>query len=117
MSQQKYRAWDGGKMVYDADPSMYPLEQVMAATGDIDQTGKEVYTGDIVDFEADADDGGVICARGLMAWSPEDSFHVSIPDPFPRGKSDFGSIRLTVIGNVFENDDIPYDAFPSRSGK
>lgn len=93
MREIKFRAWDGGEIVYNSEPEYmgYALfggfnGEVMQFTGLLDKNGKEIYEGDIVIGENKV--------LFVVEW-------------WERGQWSIAGFKdIEVIGNIYENPDL-----------
>ena len=119
MKERKFRAWDGEKFLngafaiwYDGSVDIFQrngddvLEQYRRFTGIIseytglkDKSGKDIYEGDILNFNNQTD-GKVIFNRSRweFVFGNEKSSYLSF--------SHYDSKSFEVIGNIFENPEL-----------
>lgn len=69
---------------------------LMQFIGIKDKNGKEVYEGDIVEFE----DG----VRDSIVWNKEWQFHTM--NNVDNSQEDFDNSEAVIIGNIYENPDL-----------
>lgn len=94
----------------DEDPSgLWEFDDVivMQSTGLKDKNGKEIFEGDIVQFEDCYIETDFICSnRGIVKWSQggftiTDRFSVKMEDLL-----DGDSLDVEIIGNIYENPEL-----------
>ena len=104
MREIKFRAWEGGKMVafdfFIAD--IFALsENVMQFTGLLDKNGKEIYEGDIVEYE-----------NSNAGYGRPRNEEISRDEiPIIESHAEFAEYRGwwssgEVIGNIYENPEL-----------
>ncbi|MCY7159380.1 YopX family protein [Streptococcus mitis] len=125
----KYRAYDGGSL-----NRMYQPEEVMVGNGDIwiidedsvagewivnndihlmqstgllDKNGKEIFEGDIVQFEDCYEVSDFLYINtGIIEWC-QGGFHVTNRDSvLMEDLLDGDSLDVTIIGNIYENPEL-----------
>ena len=125
----KYRAYDGGSL-----NRMYQPDEVMVGNGDIwiidedsvagewivnndihlmqstgllDKNGKEIFEGDIVQFEDCYTETDFLYVNtGIVEWS-QGSFTITNRDSVEMGDLLDGEfLDVTIIGNVYENPEL-----------
>ena len=125
----KYRAYDGGSL-----NRMYQPDEVMVGNGDIwiidedsgagewivnndihlmqstgllDKNGKEIFEGDIVQFEDCYEVSDFLYINtGIIEWC-QGGFHVTNRDSvLMEDLLDGDSLDVTIIGNIYENKEI-----------
>lgn len=127
----KYRAWDkhGQKMfandeliiwngnVYANDSKKLTCnnlkgwsiddEYLMQSTGLIDKNGKEIFEGDIVQFEDCYTETDFLYVNtGIVEWS-QGSFTITNRDSVEMGDLLDGEfLDVTIIGNIYENPEL-----------
>ncbi|WP_149556545.1 YopX family protein [Streptococcus cristatus] len=120
----KFRAWlkndkkmidvrliDWNNMIVDSfSPCIeIPLEKVilMQSTGLFDKNGKEIYEGDVVQFEDCYTESDFLYTnKGTVKWS-QGSFTVTNRDSVEmEDLLDREILDVTIIGNIYENKDI-----------
>jgi hypothetical protein len=102
MREIKFRAWDGKRMSIDVSLchegcGNWKDEQLMQYTGLKDKNGKEIYEGDVLKWENDA--------IGKVEWL-HDGFVVYFPNWNRAHRRLFGSKKMEVIGNIYENPEL-----------
>ena len=125
----KYRAYDGGSLSY-----MYQPEEVMVCDGDIwihdedsvagdwivnndlylmqstglrDKNDKEIFEGDVVQFEDCSEASHFLYINtGIIEWCQGD-FHVTNRDSvLMEDLLDGDSLDVTIIGNIYETPEL-----------
>lgn len=125
----KYRAYDGGSL-----NRMYQPDEVMVGNGDIwiidedsvagewivnndihlmqstgllDKNGKEIFEGDIVQFEDCYEVSDFLYINtGIIEWC-QGGFHVTNRDSvLMEDLLDGDSLDVTIIGNIYENPEL-----------
>ena len=124
----KFRAWDKeSQTMYEVKSIIYTLGSmlcvnrsalfpertlyfedtpVMQSTGLLDKNGKEIFEGDIVEFE-DADDiENVYINQGVIEWC-QGGFTVSNRTTVTMDDLlDEDTLEVTIIGNIYENPEL-----------
>ena len=124
----KFRAWDKeSQKMYEVKSIVYTLGSmlcvnrsalfpertlyfedtpVMQSTGLLDKNGKEIFEGDIVEFE-DADDiENVYINQGVIEWC-QGGFTVSNRTTVTMDDLlDEDTLEVTIIGNIYENPEL-----------
>jgi len=110
MREIRFRQWDQveKRMTYNAGIELKPLgydlngqpvyPHIMQFTGLLDRSGKEIYEGDVYEWNDKS--------RGVVKWVEDGSTGF---EPFNDSYSDYGMTEgkeVTVIGNIYENPDL-----------
>ena len=113
MREIKFRAWDGQKMyLLHLDDWTFnnallchrnaPLGDVMQFTGIKDNSGVEIYEGDIITHI-----GRNGCKPHQIIWdSTKAAFCGSYGMNYPLQEGEFYGLGIEVIGNIYENPEL-----------
>lgn len=82
----------------------------MQSTGLKDKNGKEIFEGDVVQFEDCYEESDFLCVNtGIIEWC-QGGFHVTNRDSVLMGDLlDGDSLDVTIIGNIYENPELLED--------
>ncbi len=111
MRELKFRIWSEKEKkmfivkntfaIYDYTEKYFESAQIMQYTGLKDKCGKEIYEGDILDFE--------INNRQYRVFFNKCSFKIQRTDHLNRNLyllEDYPTWDMKVVGNIFENPDL-----------
>ena len=126
----KYRAWDSAKKEMFKDTfaitesgQVVVVEQesvasfpdyvfvehlvIMQSTGLVDKNGKEIFEGDVVQFEDCSEASDFLYINtGIIEWC-QGGFHVTNRDSvLMEDLLDGDSLDVTIIGNIYENPEL-----------
>lgn len=119
----RYRAWDKETKTMNGMAEIYrnrnqeielrPRDEniiLMQSTGLRDKTGKEIFEGDIVQFEDCYEVSDFLYINtGIIEWC-QGGFHVTNRDSvLMEDLLDGDSLDVTIIGNVYENPELLED--------
>ena len=94
----------------DLDNFVFEEIKLMQSTGLVDKNGKEIFEGDIVQFE-DCDEVSdfLYINTGIIEWC-QGGFHITNRDSvLMEDLLDGDSLDVTIIGNIYENPELLED--------